>query len=68
MDYPELALAYQDKIIDFVYGKDIDWPLYGDDKNMYNITGEFVNTTLPQDLQDRCSFIHSMVLDRKNGA
>lgn len=68
MNYPELALAYQDKIINFVHGNDIDWPMYGDTRSMYNITGEFVNATLPMDLQDRCSFINSMVLDDKNGA
>lgn len=68
VDYPELALAYQDKIIDFVHGKDIDWPLYGETKRMCNITGEFMSTTLSKDLQDRCNFINSMVLDKKNGA
>ncbi|KAM3503180.1 hypothetical protein MY11210_008817 [Beauveria gryllotalpidicola] len=68
VDYPELALAYQDKMIDFVYGKQIGWPFYESKKNIYNITGEFVNTTLPKDLQDRCDFINSLVLDRQNGA
>ncbi|KAM3501949.1 hypothetical protein MY10362_005189 [Beauveria mimosiformis] len=68
VDYPELALAYQDKIIDFVYGKQIDWPFYESKRNMYNVTGEFVNTTLPKELQDRCDFINSLVLDKQNGA
>lgn len=68
VDYPELALAYQDKIVNFVHGKDIDWPLYGDNKSMYNITGELLNATLSKDLQDRCSFINAMVLDEKNQA
>ncbi|KAJ3492194.1 hypothetical protein NLG97_g5451 [Lecanicillium saksenae] len=68
VDYPELARAYQDKIINFMYGKEIDWPLYEGVKNMYNITSEFVKTTMPKDLQDRCNFINSVVLDRKNGA
>ncbi|OAA51225.1 Carboxylesterase, type B [Beauveria brongniartii RCEF 3172] len=68
VDYPELALAYQDKMIDFVYGKQIDWPFFESKKNMYNITGKFVNTTLPKELQDRCDFINSLVLDKQNGA
>ncbi|KAJ6786238.1 hypothetical protein PWT90_04910 [Aphanocladium album] len=68
VDYPELARAYQDKIINFMYGKEIAWPNYGVNRNMYNITSEFMNTTLPNHLQARCDFINSLVLDKKNGA
>ncbi|TQV95176.1 lipase [Cordyceps javanica] len=68
VEFPELALAYQDKIIRFLHGKSIDWPVYGISRNIYNVTAEFVNTTLPEDLQDRCRFIRSVVLDKQNGA
>lgn len=68
VDYPELAFAYQDKIIDFIHGKDIHWPVYGAEKQMYNITSMFGNTTVSREQQERCNLINSVVLDSENGA
>lgn len=66
--YPELALEYQDKVLDFVHGMSIEWPVYGETKQMHNITNVFGNTTLLQPLQERYNILNAAVLDRQNRA
>ncbi|KAL2131747.1 hypothetical protein VTI74DRAFT_4647 [Chaetomium olivicolor] len=65
---PELALAFQTKLLALVRGEDMAWPAYGKDKRMYNISNTFEATTLPPKLQKRCDLLNGFVLDPANGA
>jgi hypothetical protein len=66
---PELALAFQAKLLALVHGEDMAWPVYGRDKHMYNITGGgFEATTMPPELRERCGMLNRFVFDPTNGA
>lgn len=63
-----LAREFQTKLLDFVHGNDVAWPLYGSDKNIFNITDRFEEATWGPDLTKRCDTINRFVLDPANGA
>ncbi|CAG9988634.1 unnamed protein product [Clonostachys byssicola] len=63
-----LAREFQTKLLDFVHGDDVAWPLYGSEKNILNITDRFEETTWGPDLTKRCDTINRFVLDPANGA
>lgn len=63
-----LAREFQTKLLQFVQGKDLDWPLYGAENAMYNITDEFEETKLPLELRRRCDALNGFVMDAANGA
>jgi carboxylesterase type B len=63
-----LAREFQTKLLDFVHGDDVAWPLYGPEKNIFNITDRFEEATWAPDLTKRCDTINRFVLDPANGA
>ena len=65
---PELALAFQAKLLALVHGEDMAWPAYGRGKHMYNITGGFEATAMPLELRERCDMLNRFVFDPANGA
>ncbi|KAH6627988.1 Alpha/Beta hydrolase protein [Chaetomium tenue] len=68
VEYPELALAFQAKLLALVRGEDMEWPVYGADQHLYNITDSFEATELPDKFRERCELIQRLVLDPANGA
>lgn len=67
-DHVPLAREFQTKLLDFVYGRDGDWPVFGDEMDMFNITNDgFEATTMPDELRERCDTINNFVLDPANG-
>lgn len=68
-DNVPIAREFQTKLLDFVYGKEVDWPVFGDGMDMFNITADgFEATRLPAELGERCDIINSFVMDPANGA
>lgn len=67
-DDARLAREFQTKLLDFVYGKDEERPLFGYEMILFNITGRFHGTPTPETLQHRCDTINIFVLDPANGA
>ena len=68
VNHPELAFAFQAKLLALVRGEDMEWPVYGVGQNIYNITNSFEATKLPDKLRERCELVHRLVLDPANGA
>lgn len=68
VDYPQVAREYQSKILDFVHGLEVDWPVYGKERKMFNVSSKFGEMMLPKDRQERCDLINELVLDPANGA
>ena len=68
MDYPDVAREYQSKLLDFIHGEEMDWPVYGSEKKMYNVSSRFDEMVMPKELQERCDLINEIVLDPVNGA
>jgi hypothetical protein len=55
-------------MLNFLYGRDFNWPHYGPGKQITNITAtEFESLPLPADLDARCRMINEMVLGPANG-
>lgn len=65
---PELAFAFQAKLLALVRGEDLEWPVYGADQHIYNITDSFEATELPDKFRERCELVQRLVLDPANGA
>jgi hypothetical protein len=62
------ARMLQRNMLDFLYGREFDWPRYGGDKRITNITAtEFETLALPADLDARCRMVNELVLDPANG-
>ncbi|KID80417.1 Carboxylesterase, type B, partial [Metarhizium brunneum ARSEF 3297] len=64
----ELVNGFQRRLLNFVNGQKMDWPVWGSVKEMYNITDEFEGTTLPRKLMKRCDLLNQLILDPANGA
>jgi hypothetical protein len=63
-----LALESQDWIRGFLYGKADEWPVYGTEKTIRNLTDEGVRTeALSGDFATRCDTINRALLDPANG-
>lgn len=62
-----LAREFQTKLLDFVYGRDTEWPVFGADMTLFNITDGFHEKTTPENLQHRCDLISKFELDPANG-
>jgi len=66
---PELVDPFQKHLLRFVHGKDMEWPVYGNAMEIFNITSQgFVETKLPEKLRARCEKINAALLDPANGA
>ncbi|KAH6630678.1 Alpha/Beta hydrolase protein [Chaetomium sp. MPI-SDFR-AT-0129] len=65
---PQLVEPFQTKLLAFLHGEDPEWPLYGDDERLFNITDSFEATTLPDSLRARCDLVNKLVFDPVNGA
>jgi hypothetical protein len=62
------ARAYQTNLLRFLYGRELDWPIYDAERKIVNITAtEFEHLLLPADLRARCDMINRVVLDSANG-
>jgi hypothetical protein len=62
------AKAFQQDLLRFLHGHDIGWPIYGEDRQITNITeGAFPRVVVPGDLRRRCEMINAVVLDPQNG-
>lgn len=68
VDYPDVAREYQSKLLDFIHGRELDWPMYGNEKKMYNVSSGFDEVAMTEELQERCDLINELVLDPANGA
>lgn len=67
-DQVPTARQFQTKLLDFIHGKDVEWPVFGERKEMFNITADgFEATLMPDELQERCNAINHLVLDPANG-
>lgn len=68
VEKPEDAKAYQRNLLEFVYGREIDWPVFGDSKQITNMTGDGYETVpLPEDLEARCKMVNEISQDPENG-
>lgn len=64
----EDAKLLQKNMLDFLHGREFDWPRYGSGKQITNITAtEFETLALPADLDARCQMVNELVLDPSNG-
>ena len=62
------ARGFQKGLLAFLHGRDFPWPKYGISRQIANITGSGLETTvLPADLHARCEMISRVVLDPSNG-
>ncbi|KAJ6440682.1 lipase [Purpureocillium lavendulum] len=70
VEHPELARAFQTKLLALVRGEDMAWPAYGGGRGgrMYNVTDRFEAATMPAELRARCDTLNGFVLDPANGA
>lgn len=68
MSDPQLVEPFQRKLLAFLHGEDPEWPVYGDDERLFNITDSFEATTLPDSLKARCELVNRLVFDPANGA
>lgn len=71
MEDVSVARSFQSKLLTFIRAEDLDgeWPTYGVDKEMLNITGTgLIKTTLGREQQANCDLINGFVLDPANGA
>ncbi|SPN96553.1 uncharacterized protein DNG_00076 [Cephalotrichum gorgonifer] len=69
VEKPGDARAFQRNLLDFLHGRDIDWPIYGSENRVVNITLDgFDNVQLPDDLAARCEMINEVARDPENGA
>lgn len=67
-DQVPIARQFQTKLLDFIHGKNVEWPVFGERKEMFNITNAgFEATVMPEELQERCDTINQLVLDPANG-
>ena len=68
MSNPELVPEFQERLLKFVHGTEIDWPVYGDGQEIINITvAGFERTGLPENLKNRCELLNDIFLDPVNG-
>ncbi|KAI9155470.1 lipase [Paramyrothecium foliicola] len=65
---PALSREFQTRLLDFVHGREVDWPLYGARQRIYNITEAFETAELPARLRKRCDVLNGALLDPGNGA
>lgn len=64
----EDARRLQKNMLSFLYGREFDWPRYGEDRQITNITAtEFETLALPTELDTRCQMVNELVLDPANG-
>lgn len=64
-----VARELQTKLIRFIHrDEQLEWPAFGEEKNLFNITDRFESTTMLPDLQHRCDTINRLVLTPANGA
>ncbi|KAK4119128.1 putative lipase 2 [Parathielavia appendiculata] len=64
----QATVVFRKNLLNFLYGCRIDWPHYGRDKKITNVTAtEFDTMPLPADLDARCQKVNKMVLDLANG-
>jgi hypothetical protein len=62
------ASAAQKYLLDFLYGKEFPWPVYGEGKRTTNITTSgFESVSLPADLEARCGMINRVIQDMEIG-
>ena len=55
-------------MLGFLRGRGFPWPKYGTSRQIANITGSGLETTvLPADLHARCDMINRVILDPSNG-
>lgn len=67
-DHVPLARDFQTKLLDFIHGRKGDWPAFGTDMDMFNITDNgFEATPMPAELRERCDTINTFVMDPSNG-
>ncbi|KAH8799813.1 putative lipase 2 [Xylogone sp. PMI_703] len=68
VDNIEIARSMQKILLRFLYGHKIDWPIYGADKQIINVTvNGYEYPLLPADLKARSDMINRVVLDPTNG-
>ena len=64
----DIAFDFQDRLIRFINGRDCDWPIYGKEERMYNITTNgFEADSFAGKLKERCDVINKILLDPNNG-
>jgi hypothetical protein len=64
----EDARRLQKDMLNFLYGREFDWPRYGSEKRITNITATgFETLGLPAELDARCRMVNELVLDPANG-
>ncbi|KAL2106177.1 hypothetical protein VUR80DRAFT_7098 [Thermomyces stellatus] len=69
VERPEDARAFQRNVLAFLHGREIDWPVYGSEKRVMNITSDgYNNVELPAELDTRCEMVNRVVRDPANGA
>ena len=62
------ARAAQKLLLSFLHGEEFPWPVYGEGKEITNITASgFESVRLPADLEARCEMINRVILDPDNG-
>lgn len=69
VENPDDAKAFQKNLLDFLYGREVDWPIYGPEKHIFNVTsGGFKDVKLPAELDARCKMVNRMIKEPANGA
>jgi len=68
VDDVNAARTSQRFLLNFLYGREFPWPVYGEVNRITNITDAgSENASLPLDLEARCEMINRLLLDPDNG-
>ena len=69
VDKSDDAMSSQKNYLDFLYGREIQWPVYGSEKRILNITSSgFNDVQLSSELDVRYEIVNRVVRDPANGA
>ena len=69
VEKPDDARAFQKNLLEFLHGRETNWPIYGPENRIVNVTsGGYDNVKLPAELDARCEMINRVVRDPANGA
>lgn len=63
----EMARQFQNELLRFIHDQDMQWPVWGSDKQMVNMTDTIEATNMLSVLEERCEKLNRLELDPANG-